>query len=121
MIAFNQNQIDSLTSSREAQFEKRCVAFLREHFPHLASMSDTAGELAAVQAGIQFAGFRSFTSEVDIIKYLYLRQLLGAGFDASGNCLSVLINDHTLSTTERLDGALDMVADSLEAQEARQT
>ena len=108
-------QLDSVGDMQFAKFEQRCVDFLREHFPQLTAMTNPVRELESVRTGIQCGNFRGFTSEQDIVKYLYLRQLLGAGFEISGTgSVAAIINDQSIPPEERLDRAMDAVADILD-------
>ena len=101
------------------EFEARCQAYLREQFPQISMLSDPAKEVDALRAGIQVAGFRGFTTEVEIVKYLYLRQLLGAGFDASSNSVADILNNLNHEPEARLDLALDFIATGLEPKVVR--
>ena len=108
-------QLDSVGDVQFAKFEQRCMDFLREHFPQLAGMTSPARELDSVRSGIQCGNFRGFSSEQDIVKYLYLRQLLGAGFDVSGTGgVAAIINNQNIPHEERLDRAMDAAAEAID-------
>jgi hypothetical protein len=114
-LSIRQAQLDSVGDIHLAKFEQSCLDFLREHFPQLAVMSSPAQELESVRSGIKSGILRGFSTEQDIVKYLYLRQLLGAGFDENNkNWVAAIINDQNTPPEERLDHAMDALADWLD-------
>ncbi|MDD5296865.1 MAG: hypothetical protein PHU46_08135 [Rhodocyclaceae bacterium] len=121
MFAIKQKTMDDFERQQLKAFEQRCVQFLREEFPENAAMSGPRRELEAVRAGIQCAFLRDIRAEKDVVKYLYLRQLLGADFDthpASGG-VSAILNDASRPVGQRLDQLMDLLAARMEKQEER--
>jgi len=121
MFTVRQFTMDALERHQLEAFERRCVKFLRDEFPENAAMCGPEEELAAVRAGIQSAFFRDISAERDVVKYLYLRQMLGADFDshpASGGVVAIL-EDRSRPVGDRLDQLMNLLAERLEAQEGR--
>jgi hypothetical protein len=114
MFVFSPQTMDQIGSERFDQFEKKCIDFLRDQFPELMAIEGSLQELEAVRSGIQLAGFRGFSDEVDIAQFLYLRQLLGSGFDASDNPVGKCLNDLSLPASERMDRAMDLLVTILD-------
>ena len=65
-------------------------------------------QLSSVRAGIASARFQGLQSEDDVVLYLYLRQLLGAGFDARADTpVGLAMSDATLAPAARLQLAAE--------------
>jgi hypothetical protein len=118
MFVFNPQMMEQIGSVQFDQFERKCLDFLRDHFPELEVNKGSPQELEAVRSGIQMAGFRGFTEEADIAQYLYLRQLLGSGFDAGSNPVSQCLHDYNIPASERIERAMELIEKVLDTPSA---
>lgn len=111
MLQVRPQQFSQLESQQVAAFEDRSIVWLRDQFPQRAELLSEAGERDSVRAGIQSAHLRGFDSERNVVKYLYLRTLLGSDFDIRPGSASLLamLTDLRLPQDARIDGAFDLL------------
>jgi hypothetical protein len=121
MIRITPEQLDSMQTGQFGQFELRCQQFLHDEFPQMELMSSPEQEMQSIRSGIHAAQFADCRSEQDIVGFLYLRQLLGAGFESSvrNTVVSQIFQDQHLDISERIAQSIDHVAQALDAIEAK--
>lgn len=115
MLSITGDQIQRLDDASYGRFEQRCVEFLRERFPELDAYASEPDLLASVRAGIASARFRGLQNGDDVVLYLYLRQLLGAGFDTGETPIGAAMNDASLAPSARVARAAELAAAQSEA------
>jgi hypothetical protein len=121
MIRITDDQLDRMQTGQFGQFELRCQQFLRDEFPEIEVMSTPEQEMQAIRSGIYDAQFSDCRSEQDITGFLYLRQLLGAGFELSNRntVVSQIFQNKLLSISERIEQSFDCVAQALDSFESK--
>ncbi len=122
MIRITPDELDRMQTGKFGQFELRCQQFLRDEFPQIELMSTPDQELQAIRSGIYAAQFADCRSEQDIIGFLYLRQLLGAGFELANRntVVSQIFQDKQLGISERIEQSIHCVAEALDSFESKQ-
>ena len=116
MLMIRETQVNRLESVQQASFEDRCLAFLTQQFPEQVAMSGEARIRERIRADTQRAFAQDITNEPDVMKYLYLTNLLGGDFDADPRYrwLAPTLEDRRQAPGARLDQAMDAVADRLD-------
>ena len=116
MLTIRQEQVEHLEVVQQANFEDRCLAFISEQFPQQMAMSGEERMRERMRADMQRAFAQEITDEPDVMKYLYLANLLGGDFDIDPRYrwLTPLLQDHQQPVATRLDQALDAVAERLD-------
>ena len=119
MLRINDAQRAVLDQVQFADFEERALQFLEEMLPEAFIFSGRDRMRQTVRVGQQRGLLLDFTTEREMIKYLYLRQLLGADVDTNPAFpwLRALLNDQALEPEERLDRALRAVSAYLDTED----
>ena len=112
VLVVDERMIETFQLKMYADFEQQCLDFLHEHFPEFAITADRVCEFDSVRTGIQCSVQSGFITEVEIAKFLYLRQLLGHGFEHSPGASQVLA-DARLDPEARLNRVLDLAGAAL--------
>lgn len=115
MFQLSERHMRALAESQYATFEDRMVVYLDEVLPNLRLFSDETAIRATVRHGAQHAGRLGFSEEANIAKLTYLHALLGRDFDLTSvyRELGSLVENAAIPPTERLDQALDWVAERI--------
>lgn len=116
MLTIRRAQMQSLEAVQMRDFEDRCLAFINEQFPEQLAMSDEEALRDRIRADIQRAFIQDINYEPDVMKYLYLSNLLGANFDADPRYrwLAPILQDNEQAPSAKLDKAMDAVAERLD-------
>lgn len=117
MLTIREAQMQHLEQEQMLSFEQRCLEFIGDQFPEQLAMSGEEVMRERIRADIQRAFMQEISDEADVMKYLYLTNLLGADFDADPRYmwLAPIIQDRGQTPRIRLDHALDAVAQRLDA------
>jgi hypothetical protein len=116
-MIIRQAQMDSLAIAVVTSFEDRCVAFVCEQFPEYLALFGEEGVRRTVRAQMQRGNLIGLETERDIIKYVYLSQVLGDDFDVDPECrwVGTILAEPDRSMTERLDLVFDGVTARLDS------
>lgn len=116
MLTIREAQVQRLEQVQMLSFEERCLEFICEQFPEQLAMSGEEVMRERMRADIQRAFLQEISDEADVMKYLYLTNLLGADFDAEPRYLwlTPILQDREQTPTGRLNQAMDAVAKRLD-------
>ena len=120
MLTIRQAQFAQLEVVQQANFEERCLAFIGDQFPQQLAMSGEVRMRERIRSDMQRAFSQEISDEPDVMKYLYLANLLGSDFDIDPrySWLAPILQDREQAVSARLDQALDAVAERLDKQQA---
>lgn len=116
MLIISQETHGRFLAGSSKSFDQKCEEFVLEHFPDLCAMAGQEVTREALDKGIAAAERAGFVRQPDTLRFLYLWFLLGRDFDINPDYrwLSSTMSDRARPPSERISGAMDLVAARLE-------
>jgi hypothetical protein len=81
MLKIRQEQLDVLAEIPKLEFQRQMISHVAEFFPKQSAALEPAGVLSLIKDSIMIAGSYGIEGRADVVRFINLAFLFGAGFN----------------------------------------